>query len=217
MVPDSTITLVIYFFVSLVLSLRAQFAVENKPINQLHGSGSRKEAEREISFFFPKQQTLAVIKPDAMEEHREAILEEIRSRGFSVTRLKETVLSREMAEEFYKEHREKPFFNQLVEFMCWGPCMMLVLTKENAVEEWRAMMGPTDPNKAKEESPESLRARFSADILHNSVHGSSNEQHAEEKIRFIFGDISTDAELTSDDPISDDPQTGGSIDPELSN
>lgn len=79
---------------------------------------------------------------------------------------------------------------------------MLVLTKENAVEEWRAMMGPTDPNKAKEESPESLRARFAADILHNSVHGSSNEQHAEEKIRFIFGDISTDAELTSDDPIS---------------
>uniref|UniRef100_A0A3Q4MWJ8 Nucleoside diphosphate kinase B n=1 Tax=Neolamprologus brichardi TaxID=32507 RepID=A0A3Q4MWJ8_NEOBR len=65
-------------------------------------------------------------------------------------------------------------------------------------------MGPTDPNKAKEASPESLRARFAADILHNSVHGSSNEQHAEEKIRFIFGDISTDAELTSDDPISGD-------------
>ncbi|XP_004555507.2 thioredoxin domain-containing protein 6 isoform X4 [Maylandia zebra] len=197
--------------------LRAQFAVENKPINQLHGSGSREEAEQEISFFFPKQQTVAVIKPDAMEEHKEAILEEIRGRGFSVTRLKETVLSREMAEEFYKEHREKPFFNQLVEFMCRGPCMMLVLTKENAVEEWRAMMGPTDPNKAKEASPESLRARFAADILHNSVHGSSNEQHAEEKIRFIFGDISTDAELTSDDPISDDPQTGRSIDPEHSN
>uniref|UniRef100_A0A3Q2UVT5 Nucleoside diphosphate kinase B n=1 Tax=Haplochromis burtoni TaxID=8153 RepID=A0A3Q2UVT5_HAPBU len=102
--------------------LRAQFAVENKPINQLHGSGSREEAEREISFFFPKQQTVAVIKPDAMEEHREAILEEIRGRGFSVTRLKETVLSREMAEEFYKEHREKPFFNQLVEFMCRLVC-----------------------------------------------------------------------------------------------
>lgn len=68
--PDSTITLVIFFFVSLVLSLRAQFAVENKPINQLHGSGSREEAEREISFFFPKQQTVAVIKPDAMEEHK---------------------------------------------------------------------------------------------------------------------------------------------------
>ncbi|XP_074515615.1 thioredoxin domain-containing protein 6-like isoform X1 [Sebastes fasciatus] len=178
--------------------LRAQFAVENEPINQLHGSESHEEAEREINYFFPKQQTLAVIKPDAMEEHRETILEEIHGSGFSVTQLKETVLSREMAEEFYKEHREKPFFNQLVEFMCRGPSMMLVLTKENAVEEWRATMGPADPDQAKAISPNSLRARFASDILHNSVHGSSSEQHAEEKIRFIFGDICSDAELTGD-------------------
>lgn len=75
---------------------------------------------------------------------------------------------------------------------------MLVLTKENAVEEWRVMMGPTNPDKAKETSPKSLRARFAADILRNSVHGSSNEQHAEEKIRFIFGDINTDTQLASD-------------------
>uniref|UniRef100_A0A3Q1GPK2 Nucleoside diphosphate kinase B n=1 Tax=Acanthochromis polyacanthus TaxID=80966 RepID=A0A3Q1GPK2_9TELE len=209
--------------------LRSQFAVENEPINQLHGSASHEEAEREINFFFPKQQTLAVIKPDATDEQRVKILEEIYGRGFSVTQLKETVLSREMAEEFYKEHREKPFFSQLVEFMCRGPCMMLVLTKENAVEEWRAMMGPTDPDKAKETSPQSLRARFAADILHNSVHGSSDEQHAEEKISFIFGDISTDAELANngetDKTISDDPRnsnpcsprTGGSGNPEHSN
>ncbi|KAM6934193.1 thioredoxin domain-containing protein 6-like [Xenentodon cancila] len=178
--------------------LRVRFAVENEPINHLHGSASLEEAEREINFFFPKQRTLAVIKPDAVEENKDAILEEIRGRGFSVTQLKEAVLSREVAEEFYKEHREKPFFNQLVEFMCRGPCVMLVLNKENAVEEWRAMMGPTDPETAKKTSPDSLRARFAADILQNSVHGSSSEQHAEEKIRFIFGDISTDAELTSD-------------------
>ncbi|XP_056285631.1 thioredoxin domain-containing protein 6 isoform X3 [Pseudoliparis swirei] len=176
--------------------LRAQFAVENEPINQLHGSGSHEEAKREIDFFFPQQHTLAVIKPDAMNQHREKILEEIRGSGFSVTQLKEMVLSREMAEEFYKEHREKPFFSQLVEFMCRGPCMMLVLTKENAVEEWRATMGPSDPDQAKTISPNSLRARFASDILHNSVHGSSNQQHAEEKIRLIFGDIC--AELTGD-------------------
>ncbi|KAJ4933487.1 hypothetical protein JOQ06_030315 [Pogonophryne albipinna] len=178
--------------------LRAQFAVENEPINQLHGSESLEAAEQEIHFFFPKQKTLAVIKPDAMEEHRDNILQEIRGRGFSVTQLKEAVLSRDMAEEFYKEQREKPFFKQLVEFMCRGPCLMLVLTKENAVEEWRVIMGPTDPEQAKETSPDSLRARFASDILHNSVHGSSNEQHAEEKIRFIFGDICSDAELTAD-------------------
>ncbi|KAM4731281.1 thioredoxin domain-containing protein 6-like [Anableps anableps] len=178
--------------------LRAQFSVENEPINQLHGSANPEEAERELNFFFPKQRTLAVIKPDALDEHRGTILEEIRGRGFTIAQLKETVLSREMAEEFYKEHRENPFFIQLVDFMCRGPCMILILTKENAVEEWRAMMGPSDPEKAKEISPQSLRARFAADILHNSVHGSSNEQQAEEKIRFIFGDISTDAAPTAD-------------------
>ncbi|XP_046902971.1 thioredoxin domain-containing protein 6 [Hypomesus transpacificus] len=177
--------------------LRAQFAVDSEPLNQLHGSGSKEEAQQELSFFFPKQHTLALIKPDAMDQHKDVILDEIHQGGFSITRQQETVLSREMAEEFYKDHRDKPFYNQLVEFMCRGPCMMLVLTKENAVEEWRAMMGPTDPNKAKDSSPNSLRARFASDILQNSVHGSSTLQHAEEKIHFLFGDVTSYGDLPS--------------------
>ncbi|KAM6979372.1 thioredoxin domain-containing protein 6-like isoform 2-T2 [Tautogolabrus adspersus] len=177
--------------------LRAMFALESEPIDPLHGSANQEDAEREINFFFPKQQTLAMIKPDAMEEHKEKILEEIYGNSFSVTQLKETVLSRETAEEFYKEHREKPFFSQLVEYMCSGPCLTLVLTKENAVEDFRAMMGPADPDQAKATSPNSLRARFASDILRNSVHGSSSETQAEEEMRLIFGDISSDTELTS--------------------
>ncbi|XP_064167214.1 thioredoxin domain-containing protein 6 isoform X2 [Anguilla rostrata] len=173
-------------------SLRARFAPEDDPVNQLHGSGSPEEAERELGFFFPREHTLAVIKPDALEEHREEILRRVREAGFAVTRAKETVLSREMAEEFYREHRDKPFFGQLVEFMSRGPCLLMALAKENAVEEWRAMMGPADPARAKEEAPDSLRARFAADVLRNAVHGSSSREHASAKIRFVFGDIQSD-------------------------
>uniref|UniRef100_A0A3Q2YA19 Nucleoside diphosphate kinase B n=1 Tax=Hippocampus comes TaxID=109280 RepID=A0A3Q2YA19_HIPCM len=98
--------------------LRARFSMEGDPVNQLHGSQSIEEASREISFFFPVQQTLAVIKPDAVDQHKDMILEEIHNRGFSIRRMEEKLLSREMAEGFYKEHRERPFFSQLVEFMC---------------------------------------------------------------------------------------------------
>ncbi|XP_065108430.1 thioredoxin domain-containing protein 6 [Paramisgurnus dabryanus] len=176
--------------------LRAQFSTESSNVNQLHGSGSSEEAEKEINFFFPPEKTLAVIKPDT--EHKEEILNEIQARGFTISHLKDAALSREMAEEFYKEHRDKPFFGQLVDYMCRGPCTMLVLTKENAVEEWRAAMGPADPGEAKHTAPESLRARFAKDILENAVHGSSNAEQAHEKINFIFGDIGSENELIHD-------------------
>ncbi|XP_053090399.1 thioredoxin domain-containing protein 6 isoform X3 [Pangasianodon hypophthalmus] len=178
-------------------SLRAQFTGESECVNQLHGSGSVEAAEREISFFFPTECTLAVIKPDTSEELREEILGEIRAAGFTISWQKEMVLTREMAEEFYKQHRDKPFFSYLVDYMCRGPCTMLILSKENAVEEWRKMMGPADPSKAKETAPGSLRARFAKDVLENTVHGSSSSQHAQEKIQLLFGEISSESQVIS--------------------
>ncbi|XP_072272924.1 thioredoxin domain-containing protein 6 [Pyxicephalus adspersus] len=181
-------------------SLRARFTPSEGEINQLHGSSSPVDAEKEINFFFPVEHTLAAIKPDALEEHRDEILERIQVAGFTVSQIKETNLSQEMAEEFYKEHKGKPFYDQLVNYMCRGPCLMMILSKENAVQEWRALMGPTDPTEARTSAPDSLRSLFANSILQNAVHGSSNINHATEKIKFIFGDIDLNGNIngTSD-------------------
>ncbi|XP_046701253.1 thioredoxin domain-containing protein 6 isoform X3 [Silurus meridionalis] len=178
-------------------SLRAQFTWESEYVNQLHGSMSVEAAAQEISYFFPTECTLAVIKPDTSEELREKILEEIQVAGFTISQQKEMILSNEMAEEFYTQHSDKPFFNQLVDYMCRGPCTMLILSKEDAVQEWRMMMGPADPSMAKETAPGSLRARFAKDILENIVHGSSSLHHAQEEIQLIFGGFSTKSQVMS--------------------
>ncbi|KAI5618619.1 thioredoxin domain-containing protein 6 isoform X2, partial [Silurus asotus] len=171
-------------------SLQAQFTWESEDMNPLHGSMSVEAAAQEISYFFPTECTLAVIKPDTSEELREKILEEIQVAGFTISQQKEMILSNEMAEEFYTQHSDKPFFSQLVDYMCRGPCTMLILSKEDAVQEWRMMMGPADPSMAKETAPGSLRARFAKNILENIVHGSSSLQHAQEEIQLIFGGFS---------------------------
>uniref|UniRef100_UPI00398E7C5E thioredoxin domain-containing protein 6 n=1 Tax=Pristiophorus japonicus TaxID=55135 RepID=UPI00398E7C5E len=175
-------------------SLRAQFAVETVLINQLHGSRTSKEAEKELKFFFSMEHTLAVIKPDALEEHKEEIVQKIEEKGFVISQMDEKTLNREMAEEFYKDHKDKPFFDQLVDYMSEGPSLMMILSKENAVEEWRNLMGPTDPEEAKQTAPDSLRAKFAKNILRNALHGSSDQIQAMEKIQFVFGDINIGAD-----------------------
>ncbi|XP_068260480.1 thioredoxin domain-containing protein 3 [Nyctibius grandis] len=173
-------------------SLRAQYAVNNIPIGQLHGSSTPDEAQKELEFFFPQEHTLALIKPAAAKKHKEDIMQKVKEAGFAISKIKEEALTREMATEFYKDHKGKPFFEQLVTCMTEGPSVIMILTKENAVEEWRQLMGPCDPEVAKETSPESIRAQFAQDMLCNAVHGSSNREHALESIECVFGEIDID-------------------------
>ncbi|NWI19157.1 TXND3 protein, partial [Crypturellus soui] len=154
-------------------SLRAEYAVDSVPIDQLHGSSSPGDAQKELKFFFPQEHTLALIKPDAVKEHKGDIMQKVKDAGFAISKIKEASLTREMAMQFYKDHEGKPFYDSLVTCMTAGPSVVMVLTKENAVEEWRQLMGPTDPEEAKLTSPESIRAQFAQDILSNAVHGSS--------------------------------------------
>uniref|UniRef100_A0A674J9R2 Nucleoside diphosphate kinase-like domain-containing protein n=1 Tax=Terrapene triunguis TaxID=2587831 RepID=A0A674J9R2_9SAUR len=117
------------------------------------------------------------------------IMQKVTNAGFIVSQMKETNFTHEMATQFYKAHEGKPFFDQLVNYMSEGPSVIMILTKENAVEEWRQLMGPTDPDVAKKSSPDSLRAQFAQDILCNAVHGSSNKEHALKSIEYVFGEV----------------------------
>ena len=97
-------------------------------------------------------------------------------------------MTNEQAEGFYNVHRERPFFNDLVEFMTSGPCMVLALEKSNAVEVWRETIGATNPDEAKENT---IRKDFASNVQENAVHGSDSDENAEKEIAFFF----TDAEL----------------------
>ncbi|XP_070570046.1 thioredoxin domain-containing protein 3 homolog isoform X6 [Ptychodera flava] len=170
-------------------SLRAQFSVEGLPVNTLHGSDSPEQADKELNYFFPVQQTLAVIKPEAVDEHKEAIMERIKEAGFNIAVSKETQLTKELAEQLYKEHDGKEFYQSLVDHMASGPSMVMVLSREDAVTGFREIMGPTDPEVAKEQAPESLRALLGKDILQNAIHASSNPDQASHKIKEFFPDV----------------------------
>ncbi|XP_063955513.1 thioredoxin domain-containing protein 3 homolog isoform X23 [Lytechinus pictus] len=170
-------------------SLRAQYSVPEAQINVVHGSDSVETAEKELGFFFPKQTTLAVIKPDAAGEHKEAIIEKIKEAGFNISLQRDLELNKELASKLYLEHEGKEFYENLIEHMSSGLSMVMVLSREDAVDGWRTLMGPTDPEYAREHAPESLRALLGKDVLQNAVHGSSNPEEAKTRIERLFPDV----------------------------
>lgn len=128
--------------------------------------------------------TFTMIKPDAVKNgHIGAILAEINKAGFKIVAMKYTRLSFEKAGEFYIVHRDRPFYDELVEFMSSGPIVAAVLEKENAVEEYRKLIGATNPSEAAEGT---IRAMFAASIGENAVHGADSDDNALVEASFHF-------------------------------
>ena len=128
--------------------------------------------------------TFTMIKPDAVENgHIGAILEKINSAGFKIVAMKLTKLSKEKAEKFYEVHNERPFFGELVAFMSRGPIVAAILEKNNAVEEFRKLIGATNPAEAEEGT---IRNLYATSMGENAVHGSDSDSNAEIEGAFHF-------------------------------
>ncbi|CAH8481234.1 unnamed protein product [Schistosoma margrebowiei] len=183
-------------------SLRAQFTMKlptkmtsekGEGINLIHGSANDHEVEKDINVFFPVEKTIAAIKPDAYA-NRDEIIERIESAGFHVAARKETNLTKDIARKLYENCSGQPFYDDLVNHMVSGQTLFMVLTRSNAISGWRQLMGPTDPNKASDESSESIRAIYGRDILRNAVHGSSNKDEVQRIQNLLFTGIEANEE-----------------------
>ncbi len=128
--------------------------------------------------------TFTMIKPDAVGNgHIGAILAKINEAGFRIESMKLTQLSRKDAETFYAIHNERPFFGELVEYMTSGPIVAAILEKDNAVADFRTLIGNTDPAKADEGT---IRQMFATSISANAVHGSDSDENAAIEGSFFF-------------------------------
>lgn len=131
------------------------------------------------------EQTLAIIKPDAVAAGNSGkIIDLIEQNGFSIDRMEKGVLKKEHAESFYDIHKEKPFFGELIEFITSGPIIVMALRKENAINDWRILMGHTDPDKAEANT---LRKLFGTSIGSNAVHGSDSPENSKRELQLFFG------------------------------
>lgn len=128
--------------------------------------------------------TFSIIKPDAVSQgYTGQILTRITDSGFAIAALRMVWLTRQQAEEFYYVHRERGFYSGLVAFMSSGPVIVMVLRKANAVEEFRRLIGSTDPASADRGT---IRAEFATDVQRNAVHGADSPENARREASFFF-------------------------------
>ena len=132
------------------------------------------------------EQTFAIIKPDAIRAGNAGrIISMIEDNGFEILRLQKGQLSKDLAELFYDVHKEKPFFNELVEFIASGPILIMALQKDDAIVEWRKLMGVTDPANTDEGT---VRKQFATSITQNAVHGSDGPETARQELGLFFAE-----------------------------
>ena len=132
------------------------------------------------------EQTLSIIKPDAVERNlQEQIKNEFKNKGFEILKEKKIHISKEEAENFYKVHESKPFYNELCTYLSSGPIIVIKLQRDNAVLENRKLMGSTNPKEAEEGT---LRKKYGISIDKNSVHGSDSVENAKIELDFFFND-----------------------------
>jgi nucleoside-diphosphate kinase len=130
------------------------------------------------------ERTLAIIKPDAVQNgHAGKILDRILSEGFAVRAMKLVTLSKKEAEGFYAVHAERPFFGELTDFMSSGPCIPLVLERDDAVAKWREVIGATNPADAAEGT---IRKQFATSMGENAVHGSDSVENGRLESNYFF-------------------------------
>ena len=130
------------------------------------------------------EQTLSIIKPDAVERDlKDQIKQEFADKGFEIIKEKKIHISKEEAEKFYKVHESKPFYNDLCAYLSSGPIVVMKLQRENAVIENRKLMGATNPADAEEGT---LRKKYGISIDKNSVHGSDSLENAKIELEFFF-------------------------------
>lgn len=133
------------------------------------------------------EKTFAIIKPDAVAAHHTGmIISLIELNKFTIKGMRKVHLTRAQAEEFYAVHKERSFFGELVEYMISGPVVVMALEKENAIQEWRDLMGATNPAKA---APGTIRKMFGTSIGNNATHGSDAPETAAVEVKFFFPEL----------------------------
>ena len=143
---------------------------------------SSKEVERKV--WHTKEYTLAIIKPDAVRnKHSGKIIDRIEQEGFDVIALEKRLLTVSQAQKLYAEHQARPFYPKLVEFMTSGPIVVMILSKSNAVRDWRSLIGATNPANAAEQT---IRSLYGTDGTQNAAHGSDSLESATREVAFFF-------------------------------